>query len=436
MVEHGFHHVLAGADHLLFLTTLLLVAPVFVAAGTWHRRTNPRTTVRNLLGVVTAFTTGHSVTLIASTLGWVQLPTTPIEVLVALSVAVAGVHALRPLFPHGELFIAAGFGLIHGLAFAGILVDLGLDGSTGFLALLAFNVGVELAQLAATLLLFPSIDLLSRTRFYPAVRGAGCFVAVAAATGWVCERLGLLDNPLAPLEEAAIGHPWAVVCALATVAATAWLVDRKAAVGQPAGTFVLLGGLPGAGKTTALQQLKRDQPDVRMLDPDEVRRALARRLPPGTAYRRYRPLVHITHTARVLLAILRRPRKTTAPLVVHDPATRPRRRELTARLTRWCGWHPHLLLIDATPEQALAGQRQRGRVLNASSFAAHHRRWREERDRMVAGTRSSVDNGAWRRISLVDRDDIQTAIADVLRADSHSPSTGGAEVTPGTALQR
>ncbi len=227
MIGYGFEHVLAGADHLLFLTTLLLVAPVVIVAGRWQQRTGVRPTARGVLGVVTSFTIGHSITLIASALGWVNVPTRPVEVLVALSVAVAAIHAIRPLVRHGENLIAAGFGLIHGLAFAAILVDLGLNGATSLPALLAFNIGVELAQLVATALIFPSLYLLSRTRFYPTVRILSAAIALTATTGWVIDRLDILANPLDPIETAAIDHPWIVVCGLATLAATTWITDRK-----------------------------------------------------------------------------------------------------------------------------------------------------------------------------------------------------------------
>jgi len=69
------------------------------------------------------------------------------------------------------------------------------------LTLLAFNVGVELAQLVTVALVFPSLYLASRTRCYPALRIAGASLALAAATAWALERLGVLDNPLARIED-------------------------------------------------------------------------------------------------------------------------------------------------------------------------------------------------------------------------------------------
>jgi hypothetical protein len=227
MVGYGLHHVLEGADHLLFLLTLLLVAPVVVVAGRWQRREGLLPTLRRVLAVVTAFTVGHSLTLIASALGWVSVPGAPVEVAIAVSVGVAAVHALRPLARGGEVAIAGAFGLVHGLAFAGILTGLGLDGSASVPALLAFNVGVELAQLLTVALVFPSLYVVSRTRSYPALRRTGAVVALAAAAGWALDRLGVLADPLAGAEGAVIARPWSVVAGLALLAACCWAADRR-----------------------------------------------------------------------------------------------------------------------------------------------------------------------------------------------------------------
>jgi hypothetical protein len=227
MIGYGFHHVLQGADHLLFLITLLLVAPL-VAAGRWQRREGGAVpALRKVVQVVTAFTVGHSLTLIAAALGWVTLPSAPVEALVAASVAVSALHALRPLTRHGEELIAGAFGLVHGLAFAGILTGLGLDGTPSLLALFAFNVGVELAQLITVALIFPSLYLASLTRYYAALRMIGVSLALTAATGWVLERLGILDNPLTGVEDALISHPWWVTGSLAVVTVSCWLVERR-----------------------------------------------------------------------------------------------------------------------------------------------------------------------------------------------------------------
>ena len=226
MVGHGLHHVLAGADHLLFLLTLLLVAPLIARSGRWQRRAGILPTVRSVLGVVTAFTVGHSLTLIASALGWVSVPSRPVEVLVALSVAVSALHALRPLVRRGEQLLALTFGLVHGLAFAGILTSLGLDRSLSVLTLLAFNLGVELAQLTTVVLLVPWLYALSRTSWYTGARCLCAGVALAASAGWVLDRLGVLPNPLAGLEAAAVEHLWLAPTTAAVIALTALLARR------------------------------------------------------------------------------------------------------------------------------------------------------------------------------------------------------------------
>lgn len=235
MVGYGFHHVLAGADHLLFLLALLLPAPLVVVAGRWQRRTGLLPTLRKTAAVVTCFTLGHLVTLVAATLGWLQLPTQPVEVLIAVSVAVAAVHAVRPLVRHGEELIAGGFGLVHGLAFATILSGLGLRGATSVLDLLAFNVGVEAAQLSAVALTLPSLYVLSRTRWYPALRLGGALLALSASTGWALDRLEVLTNPTTALETQVVARPLWVVGVLAAGAVAGRMLDRtsRADCGSP-----------------------------------------------------------------------------------------------------------------------------------------------------------------------------------------------------------
>ena len=228
MIGYGFHHVLEGADHLLFLITLLLVAPLVVnAARRWEPGRGFAPALRSVVIVATAFAVGHSLTLIATALGWISLPTAFVEVLVAGSVAVAAVHAIRPVALRGEVIIAGAFGLVHGLAFAGILSDLGFDGGLSLLTLLAFNVGVELAQLLTIALIFPSLYLLSRTRWERPVRVGLATVALIAAGCWIIDRMGWMSNPLAGVEDALIDGSLLVAGVFAVVAVAAWITDRR-----------------------------------------------------------------------------------------------------------------------------------------------------------------------------------------------------------------
>lgn len=233
MVRYGFHHVVEGADHLLFLLTLLLPAPLVVSAGRWRRGDGLGRSLRRVVHVVTAFTLGHSLTLVATSVGWIDLPTRPIEVVIALSVAVSAVHAIRPLARRGEPMIAAGFGLVHGMAFAGILTDLGLEGTTSLASVAAFNVGIELAQLAAIALVFPSVYLIVSRRSAGVIRVIGASIALVASMGWMVDRLGLRSNPFDGIEAQAVAHPLLVAAGIALVAVTVRLVDRPSVDQDP-----------------------------------------------------------------------------------------------------------------------------------------------------------------------------------------------------------
>jgi hypothetical protein len=185
----GVRHIAEGTDHLLFLLALLLPAPLLVLGSRWAGFAGARQSVLRILKVVTSFTLGHSVTLALAALGVVHVPGRPVEVLIAVSILVSAVHALRPLFPSREGRIAAFFGLIHGLAFATTLGQLGLGWWQRVGSILAFNLGIETMQLVVIAAAMPSLVLLSRTRAYPFVRIGGAVFAGLAATGWIAERL-------------------------------------------------------------------------------------------------------------------------------------------------------------------------------------------------------------------------------------------------------
>ena len=219
IVMLGFDHVVEGADHILFLIVLVLPAPLLIGKDRrWSETGTIRGALRHVLAVSTAFFVGHSVTLALSTFELVWAPARPVEVVIAVSIAVGAIHAIRPLIRRGEVVIAVAFGLVHGLAFAEILDGLALAGSP-VVTLLAFNIGVELAQLAIVALVLPGVILLSRTSHYHWFRIGLAAVSLIAAAGWVAERVELFDNPLGGAEEFLIDHPLEVVVAFTTVAA-------------------------------------------------------------------------------------------------------------------------------------------------------------------------------------------------------------------------
>ena len=198
MFRLGMRHIAEGTDHLLFLLTLLLPAPLLIVRSRWAGFAGVRHSSRQILEVVTAFTVGHSITLALAALGLVRLSSRPIEVLIAVSILVSAAHALRPLFPGREAAIAAVFGLMHGLAFAATLQNLGLGWGQRVIGILAFNLGIEIMQLTVVCAIMPSLILLSRSHAYRFLRIAGALFAMFASAGWIAERLFHLHNSIEP----------------------------------------------------------------------------------------------------------------------------------------------------------------------------------------------------------------------------------------------
>jgi hypothetical protein len=146
--------------------------------------------LNRLLKITIAFTIGHSITLLLGALGWVHFPSQPIEVLIALSILVSALHAIRPVFPEKETYIALGFGLIHGLAFANTLSGLNLSSSQMAWSILGFNMGIELMQLFVVALTVPWLIILSRkTSIYNPVRLVGAVFASVVSMAWIIERV-------------------------------------------------------------------------------------------------------------------------------------------------------------------------------------------------------------------------------------------------------
>ncbi|TCU18955.1 HupE/UreJ family protein [Rhizobium sullae] len=133
----GIEHILLGFDHLLFVLALLIITQ-----GSWR-----------LVKTVTSFAVAHSITLALATLGFVHVPSPPVEAVITLSIAFVAVEIVhvrqgrRSLSARAPWIVAFAFGLLHGLGFAGSLSEIGLPAGQIPLALLFFNVGVEIGQL-------------------------------------------------------------------------------------------------------------------------------------------------------------------------------------------------------------------------------------------------------------------------------------------------
>jgi hydrogenase/urease accessory protein HupE len=178
----GITHILGGIDHLLFVLALLLVV-----RG-----------ARRIVATITAFTLAHSLTLAAATLGWVHVPGPPVEAMIALSivfVAAEVVHGMRGrpgLTARAPWVVAFTFGLLHGFGFAGALAEIGLPQTAVPLALLMFNVGVEIGQLVFVSVLLGASTLLTRlpTKLPTWTRGVLPYAVGGMAMFWVLERVG------------------------------------------------------------------------------------------------------------------------------------------------------------------------------------------------------------------------------------------------------
>ncbi len=151
----GVEHILGGIDHLLFVLGLLMIV-----SGRWL-----------LIKTITAFTVAHSITLGLATLGFVNVPQTPVEAVIALSILFLAVEIIKKIEGKTSIahrlpwIVAFVFGLLHGIGFAGALTQIGLPQSSIPLALLFFNVGVELGQLMFITVVLLTLVGIKRIKF-------------------------------------------------------------------------------------------------------------------------------------------------------------------------------------------------------------------------------------------------------------------------------
>lgn len=172
----GIEHILGGIDHLLFVIGLLFLVGF----------------ERRLLWTITAFTAAHSLTLAASALGWLALRPAPVEATIALSIVlVAGeaLHRRQTLARRWPALVAFGFGLVHGLGFAGALKEIGLPEQHLLPALLCFNVGVELGQLATVGAAWAAWRALAARPWFVRLRTPALYGIGSVAAWWSWARV-------------------------------------------------------------------------------------------------------------------------------------------------------------------------------------------------------------------------------------------------------
>ena len=188
--REGVWHIWIGFDHVLFLLSLLLPAVLLRRATNWQAVESFRAAFVDVFKIVTAFTLAHSITLTLATLGVVALPSRWVEATIAASVVLAALNNVWPVF-HGRRWVMAfAFGLIHGFGFASVLADLGLPRDALALALVGFNLGVEVGQLAIVAVFLPLAFLMRRTAAYRRGVMVGGSLLIAALAGiWLIERV-------------------------------------------------------------------------------------------------------------------------------------------------------------------------------------------------------------------------------------------------------
>lgn len=180
-IDMGTRHILEGYDHLLFLACLILVAG----------------TARRVLITVTGFTLAHSLTLAACTLGWVRLALPPVEAVIALSIVFLASEIVRErrhtLTWRYPMAVSSSFGLLHGFGFASVLAEVGLPQTELPTALVSFNLGVEIGQIAFVVALMSFAALVRR--LLPSLKpGRSGEVAIAYSVGvfasyWFVDRI-------------------------------------------------------------------------------------------------------------------------------------------------------------------------------------------------------------------------------------------------------
>ncbi|MFE7564572.1 AAA family ATPase [Kitasatospora sp. NPDC057500] len=151
---------------------------------------------------------------------------------------------------------------------------------------------------------------------------------------------------------------------------------RPVALHYPAGDLLVVSGLPGSGKSTLMRRCVRTP----LIDSQLVREEYAARMPAWLPYAVYRPLVRIAHYRRLRSAVL-----GGGPLTVHDCGAVPYVRQWLVRMAEKQGRRVHLVLLDASAEEARDGQRARGQAVSAYAFA-RHRDAARRLHRRLAGT--------------------------------------------------
>lgn len=213
MVNLGMHHIWIGIDHILFLLALILPSvlrrllgeeklalataskPGFLSdiGNGWKPVKGFKPAFIYIVKIVTFFTIAHTITLSLAALQIVNLPSRIVESVIALSIALAALQNIYPIFKGNDWLIAFGFGLFHGFGFASVLGEIGLGGQYMTLTLFGFNVGVEIGQIVIICLIFPVLYLLRNLKLYPKFLILCSILLILISLYWFTERFFEVD---------------------------------------------------------------------------------------------------------------------------------------------------------------------------------------------------------------------------------------------------
>jgi len=179
-----------------------------------------------VLKIVTMFTVAHSITFTLAGLGIVPLPGAKlVETVIAVSIAAAAIHNIRPVFLNREWVLAFAFGLFHGLGFASLVDALDTSRGTQLISLLGRNIGIEIGQALVILIAFPSLYLLRRTRFYNPILILGSLALALISVIWAIERIFEVEFGTTDLLVKLVEYPRSLI-GMVFVTLAAWLIYR------------------------------------------------------------------------------------------------------------------------------------------------------------------------------------------------------------------
>lgn len=184
----GIYHIWIGIDHVLFLITLLLTAVMVRKDGRWEPEPQLKTAAWNVLALVTLFTLAHSITLGMAMLKWVTLPSRFVESVIALSIVIVVLDNLFGFLGRYKWLTVFIFGLFHGFGFATVLSDLSIGLGSLVVALVGFNIGVEVGQLVIVLLAFPVLFVVRHWHYQRLVLWPVSILVGLLASWWFIER--------------------------------------------------------------------------------------------------------------------------------------------------------------------------------------------------------------------------------------------------------